>query len=110
MIARRLFASLIAVLCIAGWIGVESGRGRRGSDEITAVAGSGAVGCHSVEAKAQPRSPAPPRGLVAWMQASVASPEASVGGRSAPSVAAPLVGRRGDPGAPRGPPSSFVVS
>ena len=74
------------------------------------MAGSGAVGCHAVEAKVQPRSPAPPRGLVAWTQAQVAAPEAGAVGLRVASIAGPSLVRSGDPGAPRGPPSSFVVS
>jgi len=102
---------LIAVLCIAGWIGLDTGRAHRSSsDQVTASAGPGAVGCHSADAKAQPRRPAPPRGLVAVIQPPVAAPDAGAGRVWEASAAAPVLVRGGDPGAPRGPPSSFVVS
>ena len=109
MSVRRLFASLIAVLCIAGWVGLGSATARRSTDEVTALAGSGAAGCHSIESKAQPRSPAPPRGGVLASQLELAAPGPGVVLSPASRAVAPLVARGGEPGAPRGPPSSFVV-
>lgn len=105
--ARRLLALLVAVLCIAGWLGVESTVRR--ADEVSALAGPGVVGRTSPEVDVKPDGPAAPDGVVEWTHACDPGPCVGLHGLQPSSAGAAIVrSRKGQPGAPRGPPLLVV--
>jgi hypothetical protein len=104
VLGRRLLALLLAVLCIVGWVGMEPSGSH--ANEVTALAGPRPVCGTKVGVGEQLEGPAAPDGLVDWIRA--LGPSARIGVQcpwNASEGAVPVHGRKGDPGAPRGPPS-----
>lgn len=106
--ARRLLALLVAVLCIAGWIGV-GGSGPRAEEEVSALAGPGLVYRSSADGDVRPEGPPAPDLLDPCLRDPVPLACARVLPPGVTTRAAARVrSRRGNPGAPRGPPLLVV--
>ncbi len=115
MLGRRLVAFLVAVLCIAGWVGVRAVDSR--ADEVAALAGPALVGRQAAgsetgnegsECEVDPQGPTPPDALLDAPSALPPVPVLGLGSSQGQRLAAPALGRRGNPGAPRGPPLLVV--
>lgn len=103
MVGRRFLALVLAVLCIVGWARVQAAESH--ADELVVLAATGVVGRTATDPRVQPEGPTLTDALVGRSDPTLPAVRSIVGGSGeASDGVAPAPGRKGVPGAPRGPP------